>query len=412
MARGELASVREIDCLLQAAASLGAVADGSGQAGQEALSEAQSIVDETQQEQQTSQQMLEEARTAEQAAQAALMAAKAGLAVAMAEEAAAIASGNPIAIASAMQQAYEAKQMCDAAKQVYDLACHHRELMEQRCEMAEVAVNMAGMMHAKLLETVIRHQAHIMSVSEEGITRLQAAHDDLTAYHAEAAPEAIEAFQKWQSYEPPVGAPVKPPEIKARLNLSKEQRRALLAYLYAADAKWRELVDHHREAAGSPEQREKIKKQIKRNMAGYLAEEIVKKALSPYFERVDTQRWEEVEGGCTKVDLVLEKAKVPLIFGRGKGMGLREGGSAAVEVKTGSQKYLRSQKEHIIFQAQGHQEYDVSVTICARNIKDMPTDVETEMREEVKEAGSVLLGMLPTKAELDESCLDFVFGSG
>jgi len=46
--------------------------------------------------------------------------------------------------------------------------------------------------------------------------------------------------------------------------------------------------------------------------------------------------------------------------------------------------------------------------ICSRDIKDMTEGRQAQYREEIREAGSPVLGLLPEKAELDQSCWDFI----
>ena len=87
------------------------------------------------------------------------------------------------------------------------------------------------------------------------------------------------------------------------------------------------------------------------------------------------------------------------------------GGSIAIEVKCGRASYLYSQKDHMVFQSGGHQEASASMTICSRDIKDLTPEQEEELREALRSAGSPLIGMLPTKDEIDKACWDMVTGS-
>ena len=102
---------------------------------------------------------------------------------------------------------------------------------------------------------------------------------------------------------------------------------------------------------------------------------------------------------------------MPVILGRGEGMSASVGGSIAIEVKCGRASYLYSQKDHMVFQSGGHQEANASITVCSRDIRDLTPEQEEELREALRSAGSPLLGMLPTKDEIDKACWDIVTGS-
>jgi hypothetical protein len=108
--------------------------------------------------------------------------------------------------------------------------------------------------------------------------------------------------------------------------------------------------------------------------------------------------------------LVVYGLKNPLILGRGEGMGAREGGSLAVEVKSGHCSYLYQQLNHMRLQAIGHKECDASCVICTRDIRDLSPEKEFELRESLRKAGSPIIGMLPKKDELDIQCINFVKG--
>ncbi|MBQ9479414.1 MAG: hypothetical protein IJU71_07670, partial [Selenomonadaceae bacterium] len=377
---------------------------------QEELGNAQRLVEETQAEEQNSRSMLEAARTAEEAAHAAmlaaegvLIAAKARMAAAAAEEMAALASGNPFAITAATAEAAaaaaaeeEARRAYEIAKQAYEIAKAHRELMERRYEMAQQAVNLSQVMHTKLQARCGACQAQLAPLIEQGMSRLQKAHDELQKYHGQ--------YDDWKNYQPRAGRLADVNEFHARLNPSKEIMSAILNERYQTDEEFRRRIDDYR--ARLKDDPAEVERQIKIHVTGDLAERIVVGALAPYGERIDTQVKHDVEGGYTKTDIVLHDLKVPMSIGRGEGMGAREGRSVAIEVKSGKENYLSQQREHLKFQAQGHRNYDASWVICTRDIRNVG-DV-SEYRQEIRDAGSPPVGMLPYKAELDEACLKFV----
>ncbi len=138
----------------------------------------------------------------------------------------------------------------------------------------------------------------------------------------------------------------------------------------------------------------------------------MEQALSPLGHKADTQARTTFEDGrFTKTDLIIEDLKAPVILGRGEGMSAPAGGSIAIEVKCGRASYLYSQKDHMVFQSGGHQEANASMTVCSRDIKDLTPEKEEELREALRSAGSPLIGMLPTKDEIDKACWDMVTGS-
>jgi hypothetical protein len=89
-------------------------------------------------------------------------------------------------------------------------------------------------------------------------------------------------------------------------------------------------------------------------------------------------------------------------------MGAPVGGSMAFEVKCGKAEYLYSQKDHMIFQSEGHKQADAQCTLCSRDIHDLPEEKQKELRDALHDAGSPMVGMLPRKNEIDQSCLDFI----
>jgi len=151
---------------------------------------------------------------------------------------------------------------------------------------------------------------------------------------------------------------------------------------------------------------------MRKNLSGHFSEKIVEQALGPLGHNTDTQSRTTFEDGrFTKTDLIIKDMKVPVILGRGEGMGAPAGGSIAIEVKCGRASYLYSQKEHMVFQSGGHQRANASMTICSRDIKELTPEQEEELREALRNAGSPLIGMLPTKDEIDKVCWEMVTGS-
>lgn len=419
------ADVKESFELSTAATQLLRVQTETNSACREAVNEAEQLLQETQQEEQNSAQMLNTAREIEEAshaamsaAEAVLLATEARLAKALAAEAMAVESMNPVAIMVATeevfsaQQAYQqAKEAYEFARQAYEAAKAHRELLEKRYKMARQALNLAQLMKAKLETQCLKCITQIAPLVEQGVSRITQAHEDLGKYHGErtSVDLQVRAFNTWRNYQPKIGEPVKPEEIHDRLNPSSAVMQGLLKERYRIDHKFRVQVDSYREQAKTD--RAGAETKIKKNMVGRFAEEIVKDALKPYGGVYSAQeRVYLPDGTYTKPDFVLKDLKTPLILGRGKGMGVRENGTIAVEVKTGQSGYILSQGEHLQVQAQGHAAQDASWVICTRDIREIEESKQQELRSNVKEAGSPIVGCLPYKSELDAACINFVFG--
>ena len=309
-------------------------------------------------------------------------------------------------------EARMAKALADEAAQAieeYNNAVEHRQRIEHRCELAQKCVNIAQ----EMCETLnMRFGFSKGKISERilvGSERLQLAYEDLSRYLSRISPEAKKEILEWDSWKPKENEPVKPDEIRDRLNASKNVTNGILEYLYATDMDFRAVVDRHSHNLMITGMENATLTQIKRNIVGRLCEELVIRAFLPMGTRIETQHRENLsDGSYTKVDMLLHGLKEPLILGKGEGMGAREGGSLGIEVKAGHKDYLYGQLSHLEKQAQGHLDCDISCTVCTRDIKDLSSERETMLRDKVREAGSPMLGMLPYKDDLDRDCVEFV----
>ena len=183
----------------------------------------------------------------------------------------------------------------------------------------------------------------------------------------------------------------------------------LLAHLYVTDARVRLQVDELLRMMEKPDKREKARIKSRKNMAGRLGEAMIRDGLSPFANEVNVQvHCNLTDGRYTKIDMAMENIRLPMVFGRGEGMGAREGGNVAIEVKTGQTAYLKAQKEHMATQVSAHKAYDVSLVICTRDIHDMNCNQEKNLRDDVRDADSRLLGMLPHKARIDGVVWNFL----
>lgn len=392
------ANVRSVEKLTQTIKEVGGCLELFGSRSEERLGTAHRLKEETEREERLSSGMLEAARAAEAAANAALIAAEATLASLIAASV-----GNP-ALALEIPAAAEAVSHC---KQALELAVRHREIMERRFELARNCLGLASANFEQLTAELNSVRVANDAKTAQQLSRLAAAFGDLGGYASRTSSPVTAKYEKWEKYEAKPKEPIRPDEIRLRLNPDRNVCMGLLAMLCAADEKFRVMVNGYR-AAGKTDD---VILKIRKNMAGRLAEEIVKGALAPFGESVDTQaRTYFDDGTYTKTDLIVHKLIAPIILGRGEGMGAREGGDLGVEVKAGSGSYILNQKAHLVFQAKGHALCQVSCTICTRDIVNINDTAEEGLRRVMRESGSPMLGMLPFKSELDSICIDFVFG--
>ena len=315
-------------------------------------------------------------------------------------------------IVAAESAVAQAESVVAAAEKALEAAKDHRMQMEQRNELAHQCLDMATQLAETIRTECSARLACVAAHIETGLARLKSAQTALNAY-LNTYPPAAE-FYSWLKWSPDPNTPVTPKEIHSRLNLSVEQQRYYFEYLADRDPAFRAKIADYRnqlEAANGPAERHAVQLKIRRNLSGYCAEKIVEQALSPIGHKVDTQARATFEDGrFTKTDLIIENLKVPVILGRGEGMSAPAGGSIAIEVKCGRASYLYSQKNHMVFQSGGHKEADVSMTVCSRDIKELNPVQEEELREALRNAGSPLIGMLPTKDEIDKACWGMVTG--
>lgn len=425
------ADVKAIEQIPQSITDVRRVLTEFTDAVRERINQASSLKEEAQTEERTSQGMLDAAIAAENVARGALIAAEAALASLIAAS---------VAQPALISQIPAAERAVHACKDALDIAIKHRQLMEKRLEIAQNAARLAVIneetIKAELSVVVLRAEG----TAAKGIMRLSAAYAELTGYaltpeHFPMLKEALdfaynytashtsepnpgvteshneEEYEEWKEHKQDEKTPITPRDIRARLNPTKAACFGLLTELCVTDKAFAHSVSAYRAEGATEQGKSSVCLKIRKNMSGRLAEEIVRTALSPFGNKVETQkRYVFDDGSYTKTDLVLSGLVAPLILGHGSGMGAREGGSLAVEVKAGQGSYLVQQKGHLVFQAGGHVVSDVSCVLCTRDVKELPSDVQDDLRNAVKEAGSPIIGMLPYKSWLDEVCEEFVFG--
>lgn len=402
------ASVFDVQAMCNAAQEINHIKNITIDTCNEGLNQAKQLMDETQTEEQTSKTMLDIEKGVEMDKHSIVIELEARLAAALAELAAV--TPDPIAMAAVGMKISEIESHLVPARQEYEEAVRHREALEHRYELSVKCVNLAQERVDSLQMKFEGGKRSIEVITDQGCARLNLAYHDLIQYISRIAPEAREGLDKWFNEKPEKNTPVRPNEIRDKLDVNEPIVDAILEYLYATDVGFRANVDGYCNEMRAGDQAVAELK-IRKQMVGRLCEEIVIRAFQPISTKISTQARESLpDGRYTKVDMIVYGLTNPLILGRGERMGAREGGSLGVEVKSGHSSYLYQQLSHLQDQAYGHKGCDASCVICTRDIHDLSTDKENELREKLREAGSPMIGMLPRKDDLDNRCIYFVKG--
>lgn len=402
------ASVFEVNAISNATQELSQIKNSSYDTCNDGLNQARQLLEETKTEEQTSRTMLDIANGVEMAKHAIVVELEVRLAATLADLAAV--TPDPIGMATVGARIADIESQLVLARQEYEEAVRHREALERRYEMAVKAMNLAQERHDTLLMYFEAGKKSIEVTVDKGCARLNFAYQDLQKYVSRIAPDVRNNLDKWFNDKPEENTPVRPNEIRDKLDVDENVVDTILEYLYATDMGFRANIDSYcNEMKIGNEVGAELK--IKKQMVGRLCEEIVIRAFKPISTQISTQMKASLpDGGYTKVDLIVYGLTNPLVLGRGVGMGAREGGSLAVEVKSGHSSYLYQQLSHMQDQAFGHKSCDASCVICTRDIHDLSLEKENELREKLREAGSPMIGMLPRKDDLDNRCINFVKG--
>ena len=304
-----------------------------------------------------------------------------------------------------------AESVVEDARAALEKTTENRQRMEQRVELAKRALSMSEQVFEQAQQECTSRMIDVGNSIDTGKARLAAAQCALDAYLA-TNPSAAR-FHEWIHWHPEHGKPVTPDVIRDRLNLSREQQRSIQEYLYDRNPAYRKLVDKYRgdwTAAKGDIERNIVNRYARIRLSGEYAEQLVRQALAPLGGKIETQGRTLVgdDGRYTKTDLIVRDLRVPVVLGRGECMGAPVGRSLAFEVKCGKADYLYEQKDHMAFQAEGHKQTDAHCTLCSRDIHDLPPDKEKELRDALRAAGSPLVGMMPAKNDIDQSCLSFI----
>ena len=283
---------------------------------------------------------------------------------------------------------------------------------EERREKAAETARRAGELRERFFTASRASMMRMQVFGEDCANRVRHASDILERYIAEHPGSEVAAFAAWVRWTP--SSPVKPDALAARIK--GMNLRKMLAHEAERDPRFRAKIEEYgRRWAAAPTMAQKVGvlRQARINGSGERAERVVAAAFRPLGDVSTQNRTVFDSGRYTKTDLVVRNLRVPVILGRGERAFAPKGGSIALEVKAGRPSYLRSQGDHLVFQAGGHQAANASATICTADIRDMPEADARELRERLRAAGSPMLGMLPSKRDIDRALYEaIVYGVG
>jgi hypothetical protein len=381
--------------------------------------------EEAEEEEQKSSQLLESALEMEGQAARALDAARARLTEANRELAAANSAlgacqskgpeenGDPpdcsseeSDVAAAETQVAAADQALNQATEALEQAKAQRMRMGQRLDLARRAASIIQGQEASYHSASSARLHSVNELADRAHLRIGNARAALDEYLAQTPGAA--SFAGWLRWSPQTKAVVTPAHLNERLNISSETLGHFVQYLSERDPGFGSKMSGYHEklvACNGPVERHAVQLQMRKNLAGEVAEQLVIRAMSPLAKEVVTQqRTDLLDGSFTKTDFILKDLKVPIVLGRGEGRSAGVGESVAGEVKCGRAAYIYREKDHMVTQAFGHKEAAASLTICSRDVKDLLPHEEEDLRAALREAGSPLVGMLPRKEEVDKAC--------
>ena len=398
-----------------------AVAEQKSQEAREEAERSERMLDQAGQQERAGQQAAEDAQQAQSRCDHALGRAESSLSACLAQPrredgSHADCAGEYASVGEAQGAVEQAQSVLAQAKAEFERVTEHRQTMEQRVALVMYAQTMAERALEQAQQECYTRLAAVDQAVEIAAARVHAAQEALNAYLTTNPPAA--QFHAWLQWNPALnGIPITPDTLRDRMNLSSEHRRMLQQYLYERNPGYRRQVDKYRQqwaAAQGDAERNIVARRARIHLSGEFGEQIARHALAPLGGRIETQGRTFVgdNGRYTKTDLLVSDLRVPVILGRGDGMAAQVGGSMAFEVKCGKADYLYAQRGHMVFQAEGHKQADAQCTLCSRDIHDLSPEKDKALRDALRAAGSPMVGMLPTKNEIDQSCLQFIREDG
>ena len=297
----------------------------------------------------------------------------------------------------------EARAELDEAKKTL-AAC------QERHEKAMAICQKAETLRETFLQQGRTSLRRLSDLQDDSRSRLRQACMALERYMAEHPGSSTAAFGNWVRWTPTSSTLVSPQTLANRLRLSPAHLRQLVAYEAERDPAFRAKIEGYQRqyaSATSLVERSGVLRQARRNGSGELAERMVATAFRPLGDVSTQDRTYFDDGRFTKTDLIVRNLRSPVLFGKGEHVFAPKGGSIALEVKAGQASYLRSQKEHLVFQAGGHRATNASATLCTADVHDLGEE-ERALRDSLRTAGSPLIGMVPRKRDIDRALYEAI----
>ena len=314
------------------------------------------------------------------------------------------------AVAEAESAVESAEAALQEANERHEQAKEQRMRMERRLEMVRLAAQTLQNQLDEARSVSASRLAAVEAVTDRAATRLAQARNALEEYLGQSPSAA--AFTTWARWSAPANKVFTPDQLHQRLNLPPEQLGHFIKYQADRDPAFRSKIVNYQKtlaACRGPVETHAVQLQVRKNFAGDVAERLVIHALKPLAGEVVTQHRTDLPGGgYTKTDFILKDLKVPVVLGRGPGMSAQIGESLAGEIKCGRATYIYGEKDHMIQQSFGHRNSRASLTICSRDITDLPAQQQDELRGALREVGSPMVGMLPRKEEVDHACWESI----
>ena len=304
-------------------------------------------------------------------------------------------NNGPDTIAEVSDWVERVRYRCFKAERRYQQAKKNRINMERRVELVKMAYQKTKMLNEETKKVFNIGYKEIEYRKEILNSRLSQAYQSLARYFSNE--EYILNLKI-----------IKPNNLKEMLGLDNEKKRAYFSYLYNNDKQFQEQVNKLKKEykdAKTYLEKDKILRKIRQTLAGNFVEKYVETSLSGLGD-IKTQHREEMDDTYSKVDIRIENLKKPFILGKGEcGKYVKEGGTLSIEIKAGKKEYLKSQKEHLIFQTKAHKKSsDASLILTTKNIHDLKD--EDEFRQIFKDECVSIMAMLPRKEEIDQILID------
>ena len=388
------ASVASVENLSDLVASLAVCREGAEASFREQSCELERLVDEVEANQQEARQALEAARERVAQCQAEVSRIESEMEDADPPENPGPSQGELDAALAELDEAKEREHICRA-----------------RLDDAVALLHQSQMKQDAFLSNVSRSLSHVDDLAAQCATRVNRAREMLEAYLSANPTSPAAAFCAWARWTPMPGKVIDPATLATRLHLTPTQLGQAVSYLAERDPKFKSKLDSYRSRYRSAEgafEKGVVLRDVCNHGSGEFAERLVEMAFRPIGDVSSQDRTYFVDGRYTKTDLYVRNLKAPVLFGRGDRAFAPQGGALAIEVKAGHAPYLRAQKDHLVFQAGGHQKAHASATICTADIHDLSEEDERDLREAVRQAGSPIIGMLPRKDEIDQALFDAI----